>query len=66
MEGSVFPESPEVLARRVLAQRQAGAGAHAVLGLTPGASAADVRTRYKQARRVMRLKATALLLPASH
>jgi preprotein translocase subunit Sec63 len=41
---------PEAIAQRVLAHRQAGAGPYAILGLQPGASASDVRARYKQAR----------------
>lgn len=41
----------ERLARDVLAQRAARAGPHAVLSLPLNAGAAEVKTRYKQARR---------------
>ena len=44
------PVEPDAVARRVLADSQSGAGAHAILGLPPTASASDVRSRYKQAR----------------
>jgi hypothetical protein len=41
----------ERLARDVLRQRAARAGPHAVLSLPLSAGAADVKARYKQARR---------------
>jgi hypothetical protein len=51
----------EALAREVLAQRAAGASAHAVFSLPRGAPLADVRARYKKAR-TMRTNAP----PARH
>ncbi len=43
----------EALAREVLAQRAAGASAHAVFSLPRGAPLADVRARYKKARAML-------------